>query len=92
MPVIIRHRSIAGDVASAHAHSETLVSALQRLRDGETSTAEELKAVPPLGLYTVGTLTSPCLLRNAAYCRKGGNAGCSILTSPTLSQAIRGRR
>ena len=76
MPIIVGHRQMVGDIAGELARLESLISALERVGDGDMPTAGELAAAPLLDPFTIGTLRMPCLV--------GGNTGHPLRTGPVI--------
>lgn len=76
MPIIVGDRRIVGDLAGEIAHLEALVSALERLGNGEMPSEQELAAAPMLSPFTISRRSSPCLI--------GGNGGHPTLRGPVI--------
>lgn len=62
MPIMIGRRRIIGDVAGELARLEALVSALERLGNGDMPDIREIEAAPLLEPFAIGTRAVPCLL------------------------------
>lgn len=70
MPIIV------GDIAGEIARLESLVSALERLGDGEMPTEQELATAPLLDPFGIGSRNLPCLV--------GGNFGHPTSRGPVI--------